>query len=196
MELGGDLRLVTPSRLVRLLRYATGLEFLAVLGRGLGRMLLRTERRGQLRLDGDSVRIVHTRSILGRAVFEQATLLPARELVSISVFDGRAELLQSAGLGALAAGTLLGTGLLVEGLRTPGLAPSLVTLGLLLVATGGAVDFVLERLIARTPGPAPAKLRIVPARGPAFLFSGLEPQSARAWLDAAKIAIVPPAPPG
>jgi len=193
MELGGELRLVTPSRLGRLLRYATGLEFLAFLTRGLGRVLLRSERRGELRLDGDSVRIVHRRSMFGRAVFEQETLLPTRELVSISVLDGRAELLQSAGLGALAAGTLLGTGLLVEGLRAPGLAPSLVTLGLLLAAVGGLTDLALERVRNRTPAREQTKLRIVPARGPAFLFSGLDGASARAFLDATEVSLRAPA---
>jgi hypothetical protein len=184
--LGGELRAVTPSAFVRLLRRASGLEVLSALGRKLSRILLGLERRGEVRFEGGLLQVLERRSIWGRALSESTTLLTARELVSISMFDRRAELAQSAGLGALAAGTLLGTGLLTLGLRVPGLAPSLLALGLCAAALGGLVDFVIERSLARAPARARSKLRIVPTRGPAWLLSGLPPEAARAWLAEAR----------
>lgn len=78
--------------------------------------MLRWERHGEVRFEGATLHLVEKRSLLGRALFERTTLFPVTKLVSISVFDRRAELLQSAGLGALAAGTLVGTGLITLGL--------------------------------------------------------------------------------
>jgi len=187
--LGGDLRSVTPSAALRLLRRATGLEVLLALGRQLGRVLLRWERRGEIRFEGEALHVLETRSLLGKALFERTTLFPVEKLVSISVFDRRAELAQSAGLGALSAGTLLGTGLVVQGLRTPGFAPSVVFVGLALASVGGVIDFVCERSVARAPERARASLRIVPARGPALLLSGLPPASAQRWLEQARAVL-------
>jgi len=189
LALGGQLRSVSPSALVRALRLATGLEMLSVSMRALLRVLLRAERRGEARFDGSTLLIVERRSILGRALPEKQVLVPLERVVSICSFDRRAELAQSAGLGALALGTLLGAGLFTQGIRTPGFAPSLVALGLLLAVAGGVLDFFLDRAAGRTNGTPHTSVRIVPARGPGYLLTGLTPLAAAHWLEQARLLL-------
>lgn len=184
--LGGELRSISPSGFVRGLRVATGVETLAGCARQLSRLILRAERRGEVRLAEGALHIREQRSILGRVLPERVTIVPVEQVVSISIFNRRAELLQTVGLGALAFGTMLGTGLLISGVRTAGFAPSLLGLGLALAAIGGAVDFALDRAAERAPERLRSTLRIVPTRGPGILLSGLPPASARSWLDAAR----------
>jgi len=187
--LGGDIRSINPSRFVRVLRIASGLELLSSCLRHLSRLLLRIERRGELSLEGTLLHIREQRSVLGRPLAERRTVLPVDQVVSISLFDRRAELWQTVGLGALAAGTLLGAGFFAEGLRVPGLAPSLLGFGLLLAAIGGLVDFALDRAAQRAVGTAVSSLRIVPTRGAGILLSGVPPALAAAWLDEARTCL-------
>jgi len=186
LALGGEIRSVSPSGFVRAVRMVTGIEVLATCLRWLSHLVLRTQRRGEVRLDGGVLHIREERSIFGRALPERLTVVPVEQVVSISVFERRAELLQTVGWGALAAGTLLGTGLVVSGLRVAGFAPSLLAGGLLLAALGAIVDLALDRAAQRTPERRRSPLPIAPARGPSILLSDLPPESALSWLESTR----------
>ncbi len=87
------------------------------------------------------------------------------------------------GLGCLLFGSVLGSGLVLDGLRNPGTSPSLLTLGMGLILLGLGVDFALSQwtqtiagrgtlLLKRTGGPSVLVLDLEPS-GPAELIERL-----------------------
>jgi hypothetical protein len=84
-----------------------------------------------------------------------------------------------AGLIALAIGSYFGIAFFVDGARAG--SPELLGIGLLLVALGVGLDFVLENVVAAAKGYC--RVVIVPRKGAAFALGQVDPAHADAALQ-------------
>lgn len=120
--------------------------------------------------------------LLGRTVKQRSVLVPFDELASVEreVRFARAGLY--AGLLALALGTYVGMGFLVDGLRAPGGSATLVGWALLCIALGVAADFALTSLTSSSRGRC--RLVIRPRQGRRFAVRRVDLARAEAMLEA------------
>jgi len=86
-----------------------------------------------------------------------------------------------AGLLALVIGSYFGMGLLVDGCRVPGGSFPLFGLGLLFIALGLVIDFLLSTLADSVRGRC--RLVIVPRTGGALCVAALDPKRADRLLE-------------
>jgi len=81
---------------------------------------------------------------------------------------------------ALSLGTFLGVGMLLDGLRVPGLSPSLLGLGLLFVVGGLVLDFVLTTFLDSNQGRC--HILVTPRDASPWAFGGVSVERADAAL--------------
>ncbi len=126
-----------------ILQALSGYLLLRWLARALGRWVLGYRARTALTLSASGLELRHVVTLLGKHWRERQQVLPLSEIASIErdVHYQGASLY--AGLFALVLGTYVGGGLLVDALRVPSGSPSLLGMGLLLIASGIALDFAL-----------------------------------------------------
>ena len=168
------------SALATVILGVTGWLFLSAAARLLGRLALGLRRPAELAVSDRGLELCQKTLLLGRVLRERRTLVTRDGVARVirEVRYTRAALY--AGLIALALGTYVGMGLLLDGARVPGTSPSLIGLGLLAVAIGLALDFGLTWLSDLARGRC--RLLLVPVRGRPFGVSGLDPGEADALL--------------
>jgi hypothetical protein len=118
--------------------------------------------------------------LLGRTLREGHAVYPIENLVSVTREVRFARAGTYAGLVALVLGTYVGVSLLADGLRAPGGSPTLIGLGVGIVALGLALDFGLTTVLdsARRR----VRLVITPRRGNAVAVAHLSDEATDALL--------------
>jgi hypothetical protein len=151
----------------------SGLALVRASCRVLGRLALGYKRPTALRLSDRGLEISSRAELLGRVLSERETLIPLANLSSITREVRFARLGLYAGLLALVAGTYVGTGLLVDGVRVPGGSPSLLGLGLAAIALGIGLDYVLSVVLGAVR--QTCRVIVVPVHGRPLCVEGLDP---------------------
>jgi hypothetical protein len=156
----------------------TLVTLLRVALRGAARLLLGARTPARLWLEGPCLRLEVELHVLGRLQNERSLTLPLGALAAVTLRRGPPPLRLVVGLGALCLGPALGSGALLRGLLAPGTAPGLLGLGLLLVALGLALEFLLER---GAPGSGPTvALELRALDGRTLCLDAVEATSAEA----------------
>lgn len=177
--LAGELSL-RRSRTRTVLLALSGLLFLASVWRLLLRLVLGMRRRVTVALGPGGLELTEATLLLGRPVRTRERFVPTDEIAAIERETRHAGFGLYAGLFTLAVGTYVGTGLLSDALRAPGGSPTLLGIGLLVVALGLVLDFALFRFSVLRQGQA--RVAIQPRRGPSWVVAGSDPKHADAWL--------------
>jgi hypothetical protein len=141
-----------------------------------GRFALAYRHPAELRLSSRGLEISHRRELLGRVLSDSETLIPLSNLASITREVRFARLGLYAGLLALVAGTYVGMGLLIDGVRVPGGSPSLLGFGLAAIALGIGLDYVLA--VALDVVRKTCRVVVVPYHGKRLCVEGLDPAAA------------------
>jgi hypothetical protein len=124
--------------------------------------------------------------LLGRLLSDSEVWIPRENLAQITREVRYARVGLYAGLLALALGSYAGFRLISIGLSVPGGSLGLLGQGLLVLALGIGVDFLIST--ARTSARSRCRVVVVPQQGPAFSLLGAD----RAAADAALSALVQP----
>jgi hypothetical protein len=144
VELRGEIAPAPRHPAATIALAVTGVLFLVAGVRVLARLVLAYRRPAEVTLTGASVHVRSRTLILGRTVRERDVVL-ARQGLTRAVREVRyARAAFYAGLFALAVGSLLGVRTFVDGVRAA--SPSLLFYGLLIVAAGIGLDFLLASL--------------------------------------------------
>jgi len=152
--------------------FAVRLVGAAVTGGLLGR-----RRRGTAKIGQAGVLLEVESTWLGRAAARSVRVFPFETVEQLALERGGPRADVDVGLATLALGTFVGSGLLLEGLRAPGIAAELCAWGLGAVVLGLAADYGLQRgSLAR--GPAPARLVLGSVKGRGWALRGVDPDSA------------------
>jgi hypothetical protein len=151
----------------------TGILFIARVGQALGRVLLLRRAPTTVRLNEHGLELLCRQEILGRVVRERRLIVPVEHIRTVEREMRFPRLGLYAGLMALAFGTLIGTRLFVDGLRTTGLSLSLIAVGLAFVLVGVALDLVLSGLGDSMRGRC--RLVVTTHRGRGWAIGNLDP---------------------
>jgi hypothetical protein len=147
-----------------------------------GRVVLAYKKPAQVLLldDGDAggVRVRWRVEMLGRTLRDRDVLLPRASLARATREVRYPRLAFYAGLLALAAGSYLGVSAFVDGVRVA--SPSLLTMGIAIIALGLALDFALSSFAPSARGRC--RLLFVPRDGAALCVGGVDKQRADAVL--------------
>jgi hypothetical protein len=179
--LHGELTWQPRGAVVTALLAFTGILLVRAIAYAIARFAFGYRRPTELRLTERGLELSHRTELLGRVLRDRNVVVPLDNLATVCREVRYARLGLYGGLGALVAGTYLGVGLMADGLRVPGGSPSLLGLGLLLVAIGLALDFVLSTLL--DPVRRTVRLIILPRRGPGFCVRGVDAIRADATLE-------------
>ncbi|MCU0689804.1 MAG: hypothetical protein MUF54_00245 [Polyangiaceae bacterium] len=177
--LKGELVSAPRSVVKTLLLGAIGWLLLASVARVVARSALQLRRPAELLFTQQGVRVRSTTTLLGKVVREQETLIPLDGLARATreVCFSRAGVYS--GLIALALGSYFGVSWFIDGVRVGSL--SLAAVGLLVLAVGIALDFVLMVVLPGTKGRC--RLLFVPTRGGDTCIGDVEASAADAFLQ-------------
>ncbi len=157
----------------------TGLLFVLHAARLVGRFALAYKRPAEVTLSGESVRIRARTEMLGRTLRERETVISRAALARATREVRYPRMAFYAGLLALALGSYVGVATLVDGVRAA--SPSLLLTGLVVIALGIALDFLLGSL---APGAAGrVRVAFVPRKGPIVCVGNVDAKRADAALD-------------
>jgi hypothetical protein len=171
----------------------TGLLFVIELGRVVARYVLLLKRPTEVRLTPSGLELRGKTFLVGKVLREHDTVVPRDGLVRVTREVRYPRLALYAGLIALALGSYLGVGLVVDGVRAA--SPSMLGTGLLIALLGLGLDFVLSTLVPGLEGKS--RVVMVPRRGPILCVTGVNPARADALLaELAKRPSGPAARPG
>ena len=134
------------------LQVLTGVALVRALAQTFARHVLWLRRRARLRVSPRGVEILSKTHILGHSFKETRELIPLTELRAIRRETRYSGVGLYVGLGCLLLGTIVGSGLVLDGLRVPGTSPSLLTVGLSLILVGVALDFALSKWTTTVAG--------------------------------------------
>jgi hypothetical protein len=179
--LHGELTWRPRGAVVTALLAFTGVLLVRGIAYAIARFAFGYRRPTELRITERGLELSHRVELLGRVLRDRNVIVPLDNLATVCREVRYARLGLYGGLGALVAGTYLGVGLMADGLRVPGGSPSLLGLGLLLVAIGLALDFVLSTLL--DPVRRTVRLIILPRRGAGFCVRGVDAARADATLE-------------
>lgn len=171
--LAGEVRRSPRSGWVWALQALSGYLLLRTLWRLFERYVLWSRLEAKVRVSPRGLEFLSRRRVLGRPFREQRFLIPLTELCEVRRETRFRGLALYVGLAALLVGSFFGTGLLLDGLRVPGTSPSLITVGLGLLALGIAVDFCLSRWSTVVQGRG--EILVQRRRGRGYQFFELEP---------------------
>jgi hypothetical protein len=161
--LRGELAPPPHGPLVTVVLTVTLWLLLAHVGRLIGRWVLAYRRPVEVRLSREGLRLKWTTELLGKKLQEKSCVVPLSNLLRISREVRYARAGMYAGLGALVVGTFLGTGLMLDGVRAPGVSGSLLWIGLVCLLGGIGLDFALTTLSDTLRGTC--RLVVVQRRG-------------------------------
>jgi hypothetical protein len=156
----------------------TGLLLLVELGWLIARYVLMLKRPTEVLLTPTGLEIRGRTLMVGKLLREHATVIPREGLVRVTREVRYPRLPMYAGLIALALGSYVGVGLVVDGVRAA--SPSMLGTGLLIALIGLGLDFVLSSLVPGLTGKS--RVVIVPRRGPVLCVTAVSPASADALL--------------
>jgi hypothetical protein len=156
----------------------TGLLFVIELGRLVARYVLLMKRPTEVRLTPNGLDVRGKTFMIGKLLREHETVIPREGLVKIVREVRYPRLALYAGLIALALGSYLGVGLVVDGVRAA--SPSMLGTGLLIALLGLGLDFVLSTLVPGLEGKS--RVVMVPRRGPILCVAAVNPARADALL--------------
>lgn len=137
------------------------------------RYVLWSRQVARVRVSPRGLEVLSVQHLLGRPFRERRELIPLAEVRELRRETRYRGLLVYVGLACLLVGSFVGTGLLLDGLRVPGTSPSLLTVGLGLLAVSVGIDFWLSRWSTVVRGHG--ALRVERQRGRGYLIDGLEP---------------------
>lgn len=180
LRLEGDLTTTPRGIVVTVLATIFGIAFVRGAARWIGRLAFGYRKPARVLLSARGLEISYRVELLGRKLSERETIVPLSNLASISRETRFSRLGLHAGLLALALGTYVGVGLLVDGLRVEGGSPSLLGLGLLFVAIGIVLDYGLSTAIAARR--QTCRLVVLLREGPGLCVEGLKPEAVDAVL--------------
>jgi hypothetical protein len=153
----------------------TGLLFLAHVARLAGRIALGYKRPAEIALSEDgSIRVKWRAELLGRTLHDRDVVVPRASLVRAMRDVRYRGIALYAGLLSLAVGSYVGVTALVDGARAA--SPSLLASGLVIVAVGIALDFVLSSVAPGARGRC--RLVVVPRDGRPLCIGGIEAKRA------------------
>lgn len=177
-HLAGELVPAPRNPAVTVLLGVTGLLFAIGAVRLLARLVLAYRVPAEVSASSTGVRIHARTELLGRTLREREIVIGSDALARAVREVRFPRLGLYAGLFALAIGTYIGVGALVDGARVA--SPSLLAWGLLFVAAGIAVDLVLSSVRFGAKG----KCRVVlqPRKGRVVCIGDVDPQRADAAL--------------
>lgn len=179
-RLSGELGPTPRGPLATTLLALSGLLFVLRGARLIGRLALAYKKPAAVRLTERGLELEHRVEILGRVLRRAETVVPMENLARVTREVRFSRLGLSLGLLALALGSYLGMGLLVDGARVPGSSPPLIGMGLLIIALGVAIDFGLSLFDSEARGKC--RLVIVPRKGTALCIARVESGRADAML--------------
>lgn len=170
----GELTYVPRSAFATAFLAFTGLLFAVSVLRIFGSIALSYKRPAEVFVTKSGVRVKSKTVLLGRTLREDEVQIARPSLVRASreIRYPRAGLY--AGLFALAVGSYLGLSLFVDGIRSA--SPSLLLTGLVFVAAGIGLDFVLGSAISGARGRC--RIAFVPTLGKNVCVSDVDPKSA------------------
>lgn len=171
--LTGRLRRAPRAGWVWAIQAVSGYLVVKTVGRLFTQYVLWSRHEARVRVSPRGLEVVSRQHLLGRPFKERRELVPLTELRAIARETRYRGLLLYVGLACLLVGSFLGTGLLLDGLRVPGTSPSLLTVGLGLLAVGVAIDFCLSRWSTVVQGRG--ALRVERQRGRGYLIYELAP---------------------
>lgn len=185
VELSGELVATRRGRVVTTLLALSGLLALGHLARLFCRLALDLRRPATVELSADGVRVRSQTLLLGRVLRERDLLFKPQQLETLAREIRYPNLAYYAGLAALALGSYFGVRLAADGARAA--SPSLLAVGVVVVALGVGLELAVSRLLPASRGKA--RLIIKGHSGPAFHVGDL----ARERVDRALDRWVPPA---
>jgi hypothetical protein len=184
MRLRGELTDAPHGAVATVLLALSGVTAARALVKVAGRFAFAYRHPADVRLTERGLEVSHRTELLGRVLGESELLVPLGNLASITREVRYARLGLYAGLLSLVLGTYVGTGLLVDGARVPGGSPSLLGLGLGVIALGIVLDFALTTFL--DGGRSTCRVVITPRHGKRLCIRGLD--AARADEVLAKLA--------
>jgi hypothetical protein len=147
-----------------------------------GAKLFGLKRRMTLRFSKAGLSVHERMELAGRVLRDSERWIARENLAAITREESHSRLGLYVGIVALLLGTYLGTRRLIDALAVPGVSLGLVGSGLLFIALGAAVDFVVWS--ARDTSRSRCRLVVVPHRGRAFCCGGVGRDQADAALRA------------
>ncbi len=177
--LDGELGIAPRSPVMTALLALTGLLFVTSAARLFARVALAVKRPATVRIGSGGIEIDTRTEMLGRTLRERRIRIDRAALARAAREVRYPRLAFYAGLLALALGSYLGVTLLLDGTRAA--SPSLLGLGVLIIAIGIGIDFFLSGLSQGVRGKC--RLVFVPRRGAALAIEGLDAEPADRALD-------------
>jgi hypothetical protein len=156
----------------------TGLLLAIELGWLIARYVLVLKRPTEVLLTPTGLEVRGKTLMVGKLLREHATVIPREGLVRVTREVRYPRLPMYAGLIALALGSYVGVGLVVDGVRAA--SPSMLGTGLLIALIGLGLDFVLSSLVPGLAGKS--RVVVVPRRGAILCVTAVSPASADALL--------------
>jgi hypothetical protein len=169
----------------------TGLLLVIELGWLVARYVLLMKRPTEVRLTPSGLEVRGKTFLVGKLLREHDSVIPREGLVKVTREVRYPRLAMYAGLIALALGSYLGVGLVVDGVRAA--SPSMLGTGLLIALLGLGLDFVLSTLVPGLEGKS--RVVMVPRRGPILCVTGASPARADALLARLAKGAAPPSAP-
>ena len=148
----------------------------------LGKLGLAFKQPAEVRLSDRGLELSHRTELLGRVLRKRETLIPLANLARVTREVRYPRLGLYLGLIALTLGSYVGMGLLVDGARVPGGSLQLLSMGVLIVALGLAIDYGLTVLSDNARGRC--RLVVEPKKGRRVCVGALDPARADAMLAA------------
>ena len=139
--LSGELRSLPPGLGIRILGALSLWTFAQATVRFISRFALGYRHCFALQATGRQLILEHEKRIFGRPVLRLRSVVPLDRIQELTWEKSGASPMFFVGLSALVLGTFVGARFLTEGLRAPGGAPWILSIGALLIILGIALDF-------------------------------------------------------
>jgi len=145
------------------------------------RLFLGYRANAEVTISEKGLEIRESRTLLGRKLREQTTVLTMPRIQHLSREVRFARAGTYAGLAALGLGSVLGMRLFVDGLRVPGFSGPLLLLGLLIVLGGLGLDFAFANWLDSSK--SRCRFLVISEDGKGFCIAGVEPTQADSILS-------------
>jgi hypothetical protein len=176
----GEMASAPRGRFTTVTLAVTGLLLLLQAGRLFARLALGYKRPAEVIVSPGSVQIHFRTEMLGRTLRDGNVVIQRAGLAQAEREVRYPRAAFYAGLTALAAGSYVGVGTFVDGIRAA--SPSLLATGLLVVLAGLGLDFVCRSLVPGARGRC--RVLLVTRQGAKLCVSGVDPAQADAALAA------------
>lgn len=174
VHLEGEMSGAPRSPLATTLMAITGLLFVINAARLVARLALAYRAPAEVSITDAGVRVKTHTELLGRTLFQREHVILHAALMRVVREVRFPRVGFYAGLLALAAGSYVGVRAFVDGVRAA--SPSLLVVGLLIIAIGIAADFVLGTLLPGSRGRC--RLTFVPRTGPVLCIGDVDARRA------------------